>query len=78
MSFTTGDFMAEGAIFTGSFTADNGSVQDISDQYPDYSFWEEHEAGKIIYLILENPDTPTIWYWDLEPGQKLRLSGFEE
>ncbi len=73
----------DGETYTGSFTADNGSVSDVFDQYKerfyDYEkLWEDHEAGRIIYCVMENPDTSWIWWSRMDPGNKLYITGFEE
>ncbi len=73
----------DGMTYTGSFTADNGSVSDVFDQYKErfYGYeelWEYHEAGKIIHCIMENPDTSWIWWSHMDPGDKLYITGFEE
>ncbi len=61
-----------GSTYTGSFTASNGAVSDVSDNYPEYSFGRSYS---MIYIVMEN-GTSQYWYDGFEDGDKIGVLGY--
>ena len=63
---------AGGSTYTGSFTASNGAVSDVSDNYPNYTFGGIYSK---IYVVMEN-GTSQCWYDGFEDGDKIGVLGY--
>jgi tetratricopeptide (TPR) repeat protein len=63
---------AGGSTYTGSFTASNGAVSDVSDNYPNYTFGGIYSK---IYVVMEN-GTSQCWYDGFDDGDKIGVLGY--
>ena len=61
-----------GSTYTGSFTASNGVVSDVSDNYPNYTFSGSYSK---IYVVMEN-GTSQYWYDGFDDGDKIGVLGY--
>ena len=67
------EIKAAGNTYTGSFTADNGAVEDVSGDYPQYEFGGN--VG-IVYVVLKNSDLQRYWYSSCNDGDKIGAIGY--
>ena len=67
------EIKAAGNTYTGSFTADNGAVEDVSGDYPQYEFGGN--VG-IVYVVLENSGLQRYWYSSCNDGDKIGAIGY--
>ena len=68
------EIKAAGNTYTGSFTADNGAVEDVSGDYPQYEFGGN--VG-IVYVVLKNSGLQRYWYSSCNDGDKIGVVGFD-
>ena len=61
-----------GNVYTGSFTANNGAVSDVSGNYSGYDFKGTYSK---IYVVMEN-GTSTCWYDGFNDGDKIGVIGY--
>lgn len=67
------EIKAAGNTYTGSFTADNGAVEDVSGDYPQYEFGGN--VG-IVYVVLKNSGLQRYWYSSCNDGDKIGAIGY--
>ena len=68
---------AEDGEYTGTFTASNGAVSDVRDDYSQYDFADVPE-GRTVYVVLANADETYFWWYSCREGALLGAYGFEK
>lgn len=72
-----------GLSFTGTYTAVNGHVSDVWDQYPQYQqTLAQSHVDQIIYVVMENRDVYDDWNYNIwwsycDPDSLIGLSGWD-
>ena len=61
--------------FCGTVVANQGKVEDVRDQYPDYDFMDAPEDA-IVYVVLEQEGSDFFWWLSMKADERLGVYGY--